>query len=159
MSAFFETIYGWFESLYGAALAEHLVGILYDNDTCEQLDGYGPNQFISIGFIAVGISLALVLLYYYAINHPRFNRWWSWLLVLLASGLINFFIGANWTLSELNSGNISKCLLENEQGQQLLSSSDCWMFGLANGFVAAIEFIVFSIGLKWWSRNCSRSPF
>ncbi|MDR3236316.1 MAG: hypothetical protein LBT48_06270 [Prevotellaceae bacterium] len=154
---FFETIYRWFASLFGGDLADFLSG--YVCATEEESDGgyLGSNQFVTYGFIALGIALAVMLVYYYVINHPRFNRWWSWLLMLLVVGLFNIFIGALMTSGDLAAGNIDDCLINGENGG--IYDSNCWMFGLANVFVSAIFFVIFSIGLKWWSTNCKRSPF
>lgn len=115
------------------------------------------NQFVMYGFIALGIALFFVLLYYYVINHPRFNRWWSWLIVLLIVSSANLFIGAGMTLGDLGAGNIEECIINGENGG--IYESTCWMFGIANFLVSAIFFILFSIGLKWWSTNCKRTPF
>jgi len=153
---FFETIYRWFISFFGSDLADYLSGFVCA--TKEQEEGYfGSNHFLMYGFIALGVALAVVLIYYYVINHPRFNRRGSWLLMLLLVGVINFFVGALMTRGDLNAGNIGECLVNSEKGG--VSIGDCWMFGLANFFVSVIFFIIFSVGLKWWSTNCKRTPF
>ena len=153
---FFETIYRWFAALFGGDMADYLSGYVCPSKETE--GGYiGSNQFVMYGFIALGIALAVMLIYYYVINHPRFNKWWSWLLMLVFVGLSNLFIGSIMTLNDLNAGNIGDCLINGENGG--IFNSNCWMFGLANFFVSAIFFIVFSIGLKWWSTNCKRTPF
>jgi len=153
---FFETIYCWFVSLFGGDLADYLSGYICPSEESE--GGYvASNQFVMYGFIALGITLGIVLLYYYAFNHPRFNSWWSWLLVLLFAALTNLFIGAGITLGDLSAGDMGDCLINSGKGG--IHNSDCWMFGVANFFVSAIFFTIFSFGLKWWSRNCSRSPF
>lgn len=149
-------IYCWFESLFGQYLADHLWGF----------DGSGysrANVFNYIGLISLAISLLLVLTYYYIINHPRFNRWWSWLIVLLINGIINLFIGYAWTVSDYLNGNIADTLMytRDENGEiasNLIMTSDCWGFGIANFFVSTLFFIVLSFCLKWWSRNCKHSP-
>ena len=150
----FETIYCWFVAWFGNDLADYLAGgeCLYDDDgQFVELAFSGSNQFPMYGFIALGIALAVMLIYYYVINHPRFNRWWSWLLMLLLVGFVNLFIGSGILLGDYYSGVIGDCIP--------IYLSDCWMFGLANFFVSAIFFIIFSVGLKWWSTNCKRTPF
>jgi hypothetical protein len=153
---FFETIYRWFVALFGGDMADFLSG--YECPSEDSGGGYlASNQFLMYGFIALGIALAIMLVYYYVINHPRFNKFWSWLLMLLVVGFSNLFIGAGMTFSDLVAGNIGECLINGDNGG--IYTSNCWMFGFANFFVSEIFFIIFSIGLKWWSTNCKRTPF
>lgn len=153
---FFETIYRLFIALFGGDMADYLSGYV-----CPSEDSTGGflagNQFVMYGFIALGVALVIMLIYYYVINHPRFNRWWSWLLVLVLVGTINLFVGTGMTLGDLDAGNIGDCLIAGGNGG--IYTSNCWMFGLANFFVSSVFFIVFSIVLKWWSTNCKRTPF
>lgn len=152
----FETIYRWFVALFGSDMADFLAG--YQCPSEESEGGYlASNQFIMYGFIALGTALAIVLIYYYVINHPRFNKWWSWLLMLVLVGSINLFTGAIMTSNDLAAGNIGECLINGANGG--IYATNCWMFGLANFFVSAIFFIIFSICLKWWSTNCKYTPF
>ncbi|MDR1897728.1 MAG: hypothetical protein LBR10_13150 [Prevotellaceae bacterium] len=152
-------IYCWFESLFSQNFAEYLWG--YNCDT-QQYDN--PNMFNQVGLLSIVVSLICVLLYYYAINHPRFSRWWHWLIVLIASGAINLFIGYGWTISDFRNGVIGDCLMyvRNEQGDivnQLIYETDCWMFGVTNFIVSSGFFIIFSFALRWGSSNCRYSPF
>ena len=153
---FFETIYRWFTFLFGGDLADYLSGYVCPSEETE--GGYlAHNQFVMYGFIALGIALACVLLYYYVINHPRFNSRWSWLLVLFVVGLADFFVGSGMTHSDLLAGNMEDCLLNGANGG--IDNFHCRMFGLVDFFVSVIFFIIFSIGLKWWSPSCKRTPF
>lgn len=155
-------IYCWFESLFGQNLAEYLWGY-----NCETQIYDSKNLFNVIGVITAGISLAFVLAYYYVplylFNHPRSNRWWNWLIILLITGSMNFFIAYGWTVNDFLNGNIGDCLMytRNEQGNiiaQHIFRGDCWLFGLGNFFVSSLFFIVWSLFFKWWSRNCRYSP-
>lgn len=155
-------IYSWFESFFGQNLAEYLWGY-----NCETQDYSGNNLFNSIGLITLGVSFLLVLAYYYLpipmFNHPRFNKWWNWLIILLIAGSINFFIAYGWTVNDFLNGDIGDCLMytRDEQGNvitQLIYEIDCVLFGLSNFFVSTMFFIGWSILLKWGSRNCKHSP-
>lgn len=153
---FFQTIYKWFKALFGQELFDYFRG--YDSIKEEII---GSNQFISIGIITVVITFLFMLLYYYVINHPRFNQWWSWLIVLVFVGLVNLFVGYGLTPS-LSGGNIPASLmtqLEDGNSIPLIGQIECWGFGLANSIVSIMWFIVFSLCFKWWSRNCKYSPF
>ena len=150
-------IYCWFESIFGLNLADHLWGF----------DGVAytkPILYNTIGIIAIVISLLLVLIYYYAINHPRFHKWWSWLIVLIFNSTINLFIGYAWCINDFKNGHIADSLryLRDENGEiteYLITVGDCWGFGIANFIVSAMFFTLFSFSLKWWSSNCKYSPF
>ena len=143
---FFETVYRWFIGLFGSPLAELLSG--YDSAT-ETVQG--ANQFASIGMVTLAIALVFMLLYYYVFNHPRFNRWWSWLIVLVLTGITNLFAGFGWTFKYSKMANVD--------ATDFVYAVNCWGFGFANFIVSALWFILFSLAFKWWSRNCKYSPF
>jgi hypothetical protein len=151
-------IYCWFESLFGEHLAEYLWGYNCDAQT------YDRNLFNQTGLITGAVSLFCVVLYYYFINHPRFNRWWSWFIVLAVSSAAGLFIAYGRTVSDFRDGNIGDCLMyvRDEEGNitsHLIFESDCWMFGVTNAIVSAMFFVAFSFMFKWWSSNCKHSPF
>jgi len=156
------TIYCWFDSLFSQNFAEYLWGY-----NCNTQDFSNSNLFNSIGTITIGISLLFVLVYYYlpcwGCNHPRFNRWWNWLIMLFIAGIINFLIGYGWTINDLLNGSIGDCLMYERDPDgniisQLIDEKDCWLFGLSNLFVSSIFFVLGSLIFKWWSRNCKHSP-
>jgi len=155
-------IYVWFESLFGQNLAEYLWGY-----NCATQIYSGPNLFNVIGIISLAIALFFVLAYYYLplpfFNHPRYNRWWNWLIILFVAGIINFFIAYNWTINDFLDGTIGDCLMytRDENGQiiaQLIFEKNCWLFGLTNFIVSSMFFIVGTSIFIWKSRNCKHSP-
>jgi uncharacterized membrane protein YbhN (UPF0104 family) len=164
-------IYCWFESLFGQYLGEYLWGY-----NCQTGEYDGKNLFNSIGIITLGISLVFVLAYYYLplflFNHPRSNRWWNWLIILLIAGVFNFFIAYGWTINDFLNGDISDCLMYTRDAEgniisQLIHKKDCWLFGLSNFLISAGFFLIVSIIVKLVSimfpalssRNCKYSPF
>jgi len=163
MGKIFGEIYCWFESLFGQNLAEYLWGY-----NCETQGYDGKNLFFTIGLITFGLSFLFVLAYYYLLplwgfNHPRTNRWWNWLIILIITGIINFIIGVSRTINNLLNGNIGDCLMYTRDADgnvvsQLIFKSDCWMFGVTNFIVSTFFFIILSFILKWSSRNCKYSP-
>jgi hypothetical protein len=142
----FGTIFGWFQSFFGDDLAEHLWG-------WDGADYTHTNLFTVFGIIALITALLFCVAYYYIINHPRFNRWWSWLIMLVVTGLINLLVGLSITISDLNGEKIA------EDIASFISGLNCFMFGVADFFVSAMFFILFSFCLKWNSSNCKHSPF
>jgi glucan phosphoethanolaminetransferase (alkaline phosphatase superfamily) len=152
-----EFIYRWFVSLYGHDLADHLSG--YD---CNEESFIGSNQYIPLGVIALTIALVIMIVYNYVINSASINKWWHWVIVMLIVGIINLFIGYAWTSNEIP--NIGDCLMyldgdKVKNPNYLITDANAWLFGLANFFVSALFFIVFTFSFKWWSSQCKRTPF
>ncbi|GAP71928.1 hypothetical protein [Candidatus Symbiothrix dinenymphae] len=142
-------IYSLLCPLFDYNLGDYLWG--YD---CDAQAYINVNLFNQIGLIAIGVSLVFVLVYYYALQ--RFKSWWTWLIMLFATGSINLLIGYGWTVSSINSGLIGDCLMyvKDEEGQvvsQLIQSSNCWAFGCANAIIAAVFLILFTLCFRWWS--------
>jgi len=153
---FFETIYRWFASFFGGDMADYLSGYICPSGDSE--GGYlGNNQFVTYGFIALGIALVVMLIYYYVINHPRFNKWWSWLLMLLLVGVSNFAIAIGMLWNEWYTVGTAECLIAGGNGG--IDINTLIGFGIANFIVSILFFIILSIAFKWWSTNCKRCPF
>ena len=151
MGEFFGSIYCWFEEFFGIELANYLWG---ESSLLSQ-----TNSFIGIGWSMFGISFAMVLIYYYVINHPQLNHW-GWIIFLVINGIINFIVGWQWVLKDYYDGKmITIDPATNLQMPLNIGESEIIYFGVSNMFISVIAFIVFSFILKWWSTNCSRAPF
>lgn len=159
MENFFGQIYCWFQSFYGQDLSYFLWG--YDPAT----EAYSnPNIYNLVGLITLAISLILVIVFYYIINHPRYCKWWSWLLTLGLNGLIALFVGYGIVMSKYVNGYIPDELMYNrdENGNivsVLIGESNCWGVGIANLFIAVLLFFVLSFLFKWWSSSAKHIPF
>ena len=152
MGEFFGSIYCWFEEFFGIELANYLWG---ESSLLSQ-----TNSFIGIGWSMFGISFAMVIIYYYVINHPQLNHWWGWIIFLVINGIINFIVGWQWVLKDYYDGKmITIDPATNLQMPLNIGESEIIYFGVSNMFISVIAFIVFSFILKWWSTNCSRAPF
>lgn len=152
MGEFFGSIYCWFEEFFGIELANYLWG---ESSLLSQ-----TNSFIGIGWSMFGISFAMVLIYYYVINHPQLNHWWGWIIFLVINGIINFIVGWQWVLKDYYDGKmITIDPATNLQMPLNIGESEIIYFRVSNMFISVIAFIVFSFILKWWSTNCSRAPF
>lgn len=152
MGEFFGSIYCWFEEFFGIELANYLWG---ESSLLSQ-----TNSFIGIGWSMFGISFAMVLIYYYVINHPQLNHWWGWIIFLVINGIINFIVGWQWVLKDYYDGKmITIDPATNLQMPLNIGESEIIYFGVSNMFISVIVFIVFSFILMWWSTNCSRAPF
>jgi hypothetical protein len=152
MDQFFGSIYCWLEDFFGLPLADYLWGVSSPRQTSV--------MFIGIGLSMIVISLAIVVLYYYIVNHPRLNNWWGWTIFLGVNAAINFVVGWQWVLKDYYDGLMVK--LDPATGKEIdldIFPSDIIAFGVTNMINAMITFLVFSYIIKWWSTNCSRAPF
>ncbi len=154
-----EFIYRLFSSLYGNNLHDYLDG--YD---CASEDFIYGSMFTSIGVVALIIAAIFFVVYYYVINSSRWSKWWHWIIVALIVGVINFIVGYEWTSNELPA--IGDCLRYHvdtngiiNEDNEVITDVEFWMFGLANGIVSAIFFVILSFAGKWKSTNCCRTPF
>jgi len=155
-------IYTLFESLYGIPLAEYLWGF-----DCNKQEYVSQNIFNIIGLFTLIVTLVLVLAYYYlplwGFNHPRTNRWWNWLIILIIAGLINFLIAYEWVVNDFLDNKIGDCLVytfdENGQNIQQINKENCMLFGFSNFFISSFFFIMWSFIFKWFSPNCKYSPW
>jgi len=146
MMGFFETIYCWFQGLFGVDLADYLAGF-----DCETSTFIGIYRFNTIGFGTLIIVAALAAVYYYVINSPRFNQWYHWLIWGCFTGFVNLLFGGLYTSYFYNEGLIPNCLN--------VEIIDCWMFGVANFIVSFAIYFVISLLIKWKSTNCRCTPF
>ena len=152
MGEFFGSIYCRFEEFYGLDLANYLWG--------EASPQSQTNAFIGIGLTMLGISLGVVLIYYYAVNHPRLNNWWGWGIFLLINAVINFIVGWQWVLKDYYDDKMVAIDPSTNMEVPLnIGNSEILCFGVSNMILSIIAFIIFSLIVKWWSTNCSRAPF
>lgn len=147
MGQFFGSMYCWFEDFFGIELANYLWG--------QAAPEQQTNMFIGLGFSMLGISLFMMILFYYIINHPKMNNWWSWLIFFAVNAVLNFVVGWQWVLSDYYEG-----LMVDSSGISLnIGEGDILCFGVSNAFLSMTAFILFSYLFKWWSTNASKAPF
>ena len=139
---FFETIYRWFIAFFGGDFADYLSGYICPNS--EHPDGgyYGNNQFLMYGWIAVGIAFAIAAIFYF-FNHPRFNKLWHWLLMLLIVGISNFAVVLGMLWNEWYTVGTAECLIAGTRGG--IDIYTLFGFAFANFFVSSIFFIIISV--------------
>lgn len=158
MGNFFGNIYYLFVGLFGQHLSDYLWGY-----NCETQGFDAPVVYLPIGFTMVFLTLVLCVVYYFAVNHPRLNKWWHWIIAMGLVLLLNWMIGGIWVGDHLSEGLIPDCLryetLPNGDVIEHISTYNCWMFGLANGIVSAMWFTILSVIVKRWSRNCRHTPW
>ena len=152
MGEFFGSIYCWFEDFFGLELADYLWG------NSSPLSDF--NSFIGIGFSLFGVSLLMVFIFYYAVNHPRLNNWWGWGIFLVINAIINFIVGWQWVLKDYYDGKmVTLDPSSNLQTPLNIGEAEILYFGVSNMLLSFMVFFIFSFIFKWRSRNCSNAPF
>ena len=155
----FSYIYDWLNAMYSPDLSDYLWGF-----NCESQSFTDPESHSFYGLWIIITSIAIVAIYYLAINSPRFNHRIHWLLFLLLTFVTNFVIGFYFTNADMENGNIPDCLMymrdaDGNITSQLIYQSDCMMFGLSNAILALAVFFIASVVFKYLSRNCKYVPF
>lgn len=152
MGEFFGSVYCWLEDFFGIELANYLWGV---SSPHAQI-----NSFIGIGWTMLGITLAVVLIFYYVIDHPRLAYWWGWGIFLVINAVINFIVGWQWVLKDYNNDKmVTIDPATNLEMPLNIGESEILCFGISNMFLSIMAFAIFSFILKWWSRNCPNTPF
>ncbi len=143
MNEFFASLYELFVSFFGHDLGMHLNG--YHGGE------FGEPYYIWFGLVLTLGTVFMAVLFYYIINHPRFNKWKHWLIILGAALLIQFVVAYYWILDHLNTGKICNDLI--------VSKGDITSFGVVHVFWSLMIFAGVSFLIRWWSRNCSCTPY
>lgn len=113
-------------------------------------DGFSDNIYneglYSIVFLVLAISSMLFMtIFYYLPGHPRYSRWFHWLIV----AAINFVINFSFTFIFVrNTFSVS--------GFQY--TTEYFSFALVSGFVSFIIFTLFSYSFRWWSKSGAKTP-
>ena len=170
-------IYSWFRDIYGTELYDYLKGVDCNGAFI------GPNHFITIGLITIAIAFVISCLFYF-VRHAKFNHFLSWLIILCVVGAINLLFGYGFTYNEYQGNmpdyviygmeNVTnptddngdpiecetcECMIPVANAIQKVSTDTCWKFGLANMLIAIMFFLVFSIILKRFSKDCQHTPW
>lgn len=152
MGQFFGSIYCWFEDFFGLELANYLWGL--SSPLSE------TNSFIGIGLSMVLISLGMVVIYYYVLDHSSLCNWWGWSIFLGVNALINFIVGWQLVLRDYYDGKM--ITVDPATGADVplnIGPTEILSFGVSNMILSILTFVIFTFIIKWWSKNCSAAPF
>jgi divalent metal cation (Fe/Co/Zn/Cd) transporter len=118
----------------------------YQGQFSDDLYTYG--LYNTVGLVTLISSFLLCVLFYYIINSAAFNKISHWLLILMGGFAFNFMVGTFYPQRYL----LNEANVEYDLGTTA-------MYGLVMALYSALFFFIFSMGIKWWSRNCSTTPF
>ena len=148
MGEIFGSIYCWFEDFFGLELADYLWGISSPLQT--------TNMFVSFGLVMLCLSALFMVVFYYVLNHPKCNTWWGWLIFLVLNAGVNFIYGWRCLCSDFYN---DKMVDANGDALVGIAESNFLCFGVSNAILSIVWFFFFSLVGKWWSTNCSHTPF
>ena len=137
-------------NVYGQDLFYHLKG--WDNGMQDFVAA--NNQFPTIWLVTFFSALLVFVVYYYILNHPRFNKVWHWLITLAVLAIGIFFWSRGLVMSD-----IAGVSLHSVDPALNVSADNALMFGVYNAVLSAIFFLFFSIVGRFGSKNCKNSPW
>jgi hypothetical protein len=121
----------------------------------DQAGGFSENMYnyglyATMFGMAAATALLMVVLFYYVINSPRFNKRVHWFMMMAVVAVFNFcFVSViQYPADVIYEGN-----------NAIHPLGDWLVYGAMHTFWTILLFTAFSFGLKWWSRNCKTTPF
>lgn len=147
MEDFFSLFYR--NHLYGEQLYYHLRGW----DDAQQGFVAAADKFPIIFLVTFGTALLMFFSYYYIFNHPRWNRWFHWLLPLFISIGVGFGLAYSLVSADLNANEIAQSL------SPYIGYNNALLFGIYNGVLSGLFFFLISLCFRAWSKNCKHSPW
>lgn len=137
-------------NVYGQDLFYHLKG--WDNGMQDFVAA--NNQFPTIWLVTFFSALLVFVVYYYILNHPRFNKVWHWLITMAVLAIGIFIWSRGLVMSD-----IAGVSLHPVDSALNVSADNALMFGVYNAVLSAIFFLFFSIVGRFGSKNCKNSPW
>lgn len=137
-------------NVYGQDLFYHLKG--WDNGMQDFVAA--NNQFPTIWLVTFFSTLLVFVVYYYILNHPRFNKVWHWLITMAVLAIGIFIWSRGLVMSD-----IAGVSLHPVDPALNVSADNALMFGVYNAVLSAIFFLFFSIVGRFGSKNCKNSPW
>jgi hypothetical protein len=137
-------------NVYGQDLFYHLKG--WDNGMQDFVAA--NNQFPTIWLVTFFSALLVFVVYYYILNHPRFNKVWHWLITMAVLAIGIFIWSRGLVMSD-----IAGVSLHPVDPALNVSADNALMFGVYNAVLSAIFFLFFSIVGRFGSKNCKNSPW
>ena len=112
------------------------------------------NQFPTICLITAFATVIVFAVYYFILDHPRFNKFWHWLIAMAVLFLGIFLYSRGLVMADLSG--ISAHPVDPALN---ISADNATLFGVYNGVLSCIFFFFLSLFLRFLSRNCKNTPF
>jgi hypothetical protein len=125
--------------LFGLNYQEQFSNDLFDN-----------MLYIAPGFFFLTTAFAFMILFYWVLDHPRYAKWYHWLITILICASLNFVFNYFWTQTEIN-------LLYAEQ-ELPHYSNELLLHGFTQFLWSFVFCVVFSFALKWKSVSTRKTP-
>jgi MFS family permease len=109
---------------------------------------YDAELYLFLGIILIVSSVLLPIIYYYVINHPNYNRWWHWMIMVIVNAVINFVVALIVVNNELTAQ-----AMESEFVTEMIT------FSFLNAMWAFFAVLIFSNVVRWKSTNASQTPY
>jgi ABC-type branched-subunit amino acid transport system permease subunit len=109
---------------------------------------YSHGLYSTMFGLAAIIGLVVVVIFYYVVNSPRFNKRLHWFMMATLVVFINLIV-----VFQYPADVISKADDVN------FGFNDWLIYGAVHSVWVVVLFTIFSLALKWWSRNCKTTPF
>ena len=137
-------------NVYGEDLFYHLKG--WDNGLQDFVAA--NNQFPTIWLVTFSSALLVFVLFYYIMNHPRYNKFWHWLITMAELALGIFIWSRSLVLSDIAGSSLHPV-----DPALNVSADSAMLFGLYNAVLSAIFFFFLSIIGRFGSKNCKNTPW
>lgn len=137
-------------NVYGQDLFYHLKG--WDNGMQDFVAA--NNQFPTIWLVTFFSALMVFVVYYYILNHPRFNKVWHWLITAAVLAIGIFIWSRGLVMSDIAGDSLHPI-----DPALNVSADNALMFGVYNAVLSALFFLFFSIVGRFGSKNCKNSPW
>lgn len=117
-------------------------------------DMYYNQTYLSIGLCMVLIPVAVLAVYYYAVNSVKFSKRWHWLLLVIVLCFVNFGIAYSISYNSILD------VYQNQNTQPSYSLTTASLsFSLINMLWCFAVSFVWSMIIKWGSSQLRRTPF
>lgn len=135
---------------YGGDLFYHLKG--WDSGLQDFVSE--NNQFPTIWLVTVLSALAAFAIFYYVVNHPRFNRTWHWLLVMVVLMIGMFCYSRGLVMADISGASAHPI-----DPSLNVAQNNATLFGVYNACLSALFFFLMSLAGRFGSKNAKNTPF
>jgi hypothetical protein len=110
-----------------------------------QLAMFNQSLYQTVGLIIVAMALLGNLFYYYLLDHPRWQRWYHWLIITAVVDFVVTIVVGYVVKNDLDSINL------------FFSGEYVGFFFFNLFFFLAISFL-WTFVVRWGSKSCYKTP-